>query len=268
MNPSIITIVTLGIVSILVVGLMVFCYCQIIKSTKALSKSGLLDEEYKQENTHKKNKYLNILINAFSITITVSLLSLCLVGVYYRISGEQFSINNQTAFVIASNSMENCISQEYETILRENVKEYLDTDDEGATNYIVNSEFNVGDMLTFTRLDKEEELELYTVYGYKNNKNQIIVHRLVGKQNNKYVFRGDNTPGNDTLVSRDQILYRYNNSRILVIGYFVLFASSSFGVYSLFIVLLIFVMGDITKHQYEKIKKNRLYILENKGYEA
>ena len=268
MNPSIITIIVLGIVSILVVGLMVFAYYQIIKSTKRLSANGLLDEEYKQEVAHKRNRVLGIVLNVFSISITCLLVTFCAVGVYYKANGEQFSIHNKTAMVIASNSMEYCTTCEYENKLIEDVKIYYDWSQEEAVNYIYDSEFNVGDVLTFSLTDENQELELYKVYGYKNRQGQIIVHRLVNIIDDKYIFRGDNTPGNDNHVTRDQILYRYDNSKIGGVGYFVLFSSSSFGVYSLVIVIAVFIMSDIAKHKYDKIRKMRLSVIEVNNNEA
>lgn len=262
MNPSVITILVLGIVSILVVGLMVFAYYQIIKSTKKLTTSGLLDEEYLLESKHKEKKASTILINIFSISVTCVLVTICGIGLTYRINGEQFTINKQTAFVIASNSMEDYVSQEYKNILVDEIATTRDISTKEAETYISRSQFHVGDMLTFTSISESDDLSLYSVYAYKNSKGQIIVHRLVGIKDNYYIFRGDNTPGNDTYVTRNQILYQYNNTKVDNIGNFVLFSSSSFGLYSLFIVILIFIMSDIAKHQTETIKKNRLLELQ------
>lgn len=267
MKPSIITIIALTIMSILVVGLMVFAYSQILKSTETLSKNGLLDEECLEDKNNKKHRAGHIIINTISITLTTLVVAFCAIGVYYKISGDQFTINNKTTLVIASNSMEDYISDEYKSILVSNIQEYHQCSYDEADNYVKDSQFNAGDMLEFTLIKEEETLQLYNIYGYKNSKGQIIVHRLVDIKGDKYIFRGDNTAGNDLVVNRDQILYSYHNNHLVYIGYFVLFASSGFGIYSLIIVSGIFVMSDIAKHQYTKIKRNRMKVIEGMQYE-
>ena len=262
MKPSIITIIVLSIMSILVVGLMVFAYIQIIRSTKVLSKNGLLDKEYLQEKNHKENKAGKVAINVISIALTSVVVAFCAVGVYYKASGEQFTINNKTAMVIATNSMEGYVSDEYKSILVSNIQEYRDCSYEDADNYVKSSQFYAGDMLEFTLIKKDEPLKLYNIYGYKNDKGQIIVHRLVDIQDDKYIFRGDNTFGNDKIVARSQIIYSYDNAHLSYVGHFVLFASSGFGIYCLVIVSAIFIMSDIAKHYCDKIKKDRLSYLE------
>ena len=262
MKPSMITIIALLVVSILVVGLMVFAYIQIIKSTKVLSKNGLLDKECLEEKKHKDHKLGTILINVLSISLCAIVVSFSGMGLYYKLSGEQFTINKKTTLVIATNSMEDYVSDEYKSILIKNVEEYKECTYEEASNSVKSSQFAPGDMLQFTEISKDEELELYNIYGYKNKKGQIIVHRLVAIKDGYYIFRGDNTYGNDNRVTRDQILYQYNNNKLTYVGHFVLFASSGFGIYSLFIVAAIFVMSDVAKHEYTKIKKDRLKVIE------
>ena len=266
MKPSTITIIALIIMSILVVGLMVFAYVQIIKSTAVMSKSGLLDEEcIKDQENKKEHKLSRILLNTLSISLTSLVLLFCGLGVYYKLSGNHFSINNQTAFVIATNSMEDYVSDDYKSILVSNIQQYQNCSEEEANQYISKSQFNAGDILMFDDVHEDESLELYHIYGYRNSKGQIVVHRLISIEDGKYIFRGDNAPGNDSIVRRNQIIYSYHNNHIVYIGYFVLFASSGFGIYSLIIVSGIFIMSDIAKHQYNKIKKDRIKYLELEG---
>lgn len=244
---------------------MVFAYSQIIKNTRTLSNNGLLDEEYLKEKDHKQSKSSKIFISSISIALTTVVVSLCAIGVFYKASGEQFTINNKTAMVIATNSMEGYINEDYKSSLVNNIKEYKKCSFEQASSFASSSQFNPGDVLGFTLVNKEEPLELYKIYGYKNSKGQIITHRLVDINGDNYIFRGDNAVGNDKIVKRNQIIYSYDNARIGYVGYLVLFSSSGFGIYSLIVVSSIFIMSDIAKRKCNKIKKDRLSYLEGEN---
>ena len=261
MTPSIITIIVLATISVLVVGLMVFAYVLILRSTRKLSANGFMDEEYAKEESHKEKKWVSVLVNTVSLVLSVALLSLCTLGMVYRAMGQQITVAGRTALVIASNSMEGCVSDEYEGILANQIADGKGVSSEQAAQEIQDSEFYVGDMLFFYTVEQNEPLNLYDVYGYRNKKGQIITHRLVGMQDGKYLFRGDNTPANDVAVNRSQILYRYGNEKIAAVGTIVLFFSSSFGIYSIFVFVAVFAMSDIAKHQYTKMKKERLAAL-------
>lgn len=264
MTSTLFTIITLVIISFLVIGLMVFSYCLIIKDVKKLSSNGLLDEEFINEDKVKEKKWVSVVLTSLSIFLSVSLVALCVIGTVYRANDQQLVINNKTAMVIASNSMEDYYDDDYKDKLTSKVANERGITSKEALCYLDNTQFNIGDLLTFSSLEKDNELSLYNVYGYKNKKGQIIVHRLVDVQGDKYIFRGDNTLTNDSTVSRDQILYSYNDGKLMYVGNVVLFFSSSFGIYTLFIVVLVFVMSDVSKHQYNKIKKERLDKIEGK----
>ena len=237
---------------------MVFAYYSIIRSTKKLAANGLLDQEFISENSKKEKKWISVTLNLISLSLTIALVSFCVMGISYRIAGEQITINNQTSLVIASNSMKEYYSEDYQEALVNEVASYAGLSYEEANARLEADQFNTGDMLIFDELGSQEDLHLYQVYGYRNSKGQIIVHRLIGFEGERYVFRGDNAIANDSLVKREQILYSYHDVKLPTVGIAVLFFSSSFGIYSLFIVLTIFVMSDIAKHQYSKIKVQRL----------
>ena len=258
MTQSLIAIIILSIISITAVALMVFGYHFILKDTRKLSSIGLLDDEFKKEEASKKSRKASIAINSISIAFSVIFLAFCLSGIIYKAQGQQIIINNHTAMVIASNSMEEYYSSEYQNTLTKNVMKAKNVSNEDAIYYLDNTHFNVGDLLIFSSIEKKEDLNLYDVYGYKNNKGQIIVHRLVGVSGDNLIFRGDNTVANDSYVKREQIIYKYESSKINYVGIFVLFFSSSFGIYTIAAVCVVFVMSDIAKHQYNKIKKERL----------
>ena len=258
MTPKIASIIILAIISFIVVALMVFIYHFIIKETKKLSSNGLLDDEFILEEEKKEKKWVSHVLGGISIFFSIIFLACCSVGLTYKLSNEQLIINGHASMVIASNSMEDYYSTNYQNELTKKVMNEKGMNEEEASSFLANSHFNVGDMLTFSSLNTDKELELYQVYGYKNKKGEIIVHRLVAINGDKYIFRGDNTVSNDVEVNKDQILYEYNNVRLVFIGNLVLFFSSAFGIYTLVMVILIFIISDSAKHQYNKIKKERL----------
>lgn len=265
MPSRIISIVILVIITTLVSGLMAFGYYSIIKTTRKLSKVGLLDNEFLEEDKKNGKRWIGITFNVISITLASVLVFLCGVGLIYRINNEQIVINNKTALVVSSDSMDSFYNDEYKKELIHNVMSYKDINEEEATKYLENSEFYTGDLLGFSSLSNDDNIALYEVYGYKNKKDQIITHRLVAIDGDKYIFRGDNTFANDAVVSRDQILYHYSNFKVVGVGIFVLFFSSSFGLYSIFITLIVMFFADIFQHRYKKIKEERLLTLgENK----
>ena len=237
---------------------MIFAYFSIIRSTKKLAANGLLDQEFMNEASKKEKKWISVTLNIVSLLMTVTLVSFCVMGIFYRIAGEQITINNQTSLVIASNSMMEYYSEDYQETLVNEFAAYTGLSYDEANARLEENQFNTGDLLIFDGLNAGEELNLYQVYGYRNSKGQIIVHRLIGFEGERYVFRGDNAIANDSLVKREQIIYSYHNTKLPGVGIAVLFFSSSFGIYSLFIVLSIFAMSDVAKHQYNKIKIKRL----------
>ena len=264
MTPKIVTIIVLSVITFFVVGFMAFAYSLIIRDTRKLSSNGLLDDEFIREDQAKEKKWISVALSSVSVFFSVVLVAFCSIGLVYRIERNQLVIHGQTAMVIASNSMEDYYSEEYKGELVDDVVATQNISNEEATYFLDKTHFNVGDMLTFTKIDIDNPLSLYEVYGYKNSKGDIIVHRLVGIEDNKYVFRGDNTVANDSYVKREQILYRYNNTKLVFVGNLVLFFSSGFGIYTMLMVVLVFVMSDIAKHQYNAIKRNRLAKLGRK----
>lgn len=261
MPSNVISIVILVLITLAVTSLMVFGYYLIIKTTRKLSSNGLLDDEFQQEDRKNGKRWVSVLLNVVSLTLSSVLLLLCGVGLVYRINNEQFAFQNKTSFVISSNSMECFYNNDYEEKLVKDLMSYKNIDESSAKDYLNDTQFLTGDLLGFNTINNDDKLDLYEVYGYKNKKGQIITHRLVAIEGDKYIFRGDNTVDIDIAVSRDQILYHYNSFRIIGIGIFVLFFSSSFGLYSIFVTVLIMVMSDVIKHRYEKIRKDRLSFL-------
>lgn len=257
-----IIIISLAVISCLILSLTIFSYHVILKSAKRLSASGALDDEFKkeiEENKKLHKKVINIVAQAASGVVCVGLVALALVSGIYHIRGEQFVTNNQVSLVIATNSMDGYVDDDYKTSLISSYVSYYDIDKQSAEKKLKKDQFQVGDFLTFKTVKAEEELVCYDVYGYKNSKGKIITHRLVSiNGDGTLTFRGDNAGGVDLKVNREQVLYRYRGSNAKHIGLVVLFFGSGYGIYSICAIIAMYALSDVAIYKWEKIKKTRL----------
>ncbi len=158
---TIITIVVVALLTIIIFGLTWLAYSACIKAYKLEVNLGKHDEEIFKEHRAKKKKKGGLLGLIASYVVLSALLGLFITGLVYKISGENFTINNQTVLVIKSGSM----SDFY--------------DEEIATQYSEDKhlQFDVGDICFFEKMSPEDELVEGEVYGYKS-KNIIITQRL------------------------------------------------------------------------------------------
>ena len=263
----VITIITLAIVSSIVLGLLIFAYRVILKSARKLAKAGELDDEFTKEaekSKKKSYKVLGIIIQVISGAICLGLVSIALVSGIYRIQGRQFVANNHVSFAIATDSMEGYYDDEYKEKLITLYSVKYSVDENTAASKIKKDQFDVGDFVQFNVVKNDEELTLYDVYGYKNKKGNIITHRYVGvDEDGTLIFRGDNAPGEDIAVKREQVLYHYQGHNTKAFGLVILFFGSGYGIYAIGAVIAVYVISDIAIYKWEKIKNARL---EQLGY--
>lgn len=258
----IIIIITLAILSALTIGLVIFAYSMILKSAKQLSSIGKLDDEFKKEvedNKKKSKRVLGAITQGVSALVCIGLVTLAVVSGIYRIEGRQFVTNNHVSFAIASNSMEGYYNEAYEKKIVGQYSSKYSINLKEAETKIERDQFDVGDFVQFDVLQKDDDLNVYDVYGYKNSDGKIITHRYIGeREDGALIFRGDNAPGEDAAVKREQILYHYQGKDTKYIGLVILFFGSGYGIYSIIAVLAIYVISDIAIIKWEKIKNNRL----------
>ena len=257
-----ITIIAVAIVTCFVVGFSILSLHFVLKSAKKLSSIGALDEEFKKEEEAAKKpsrKILGIVLQAVSGLLCVLFVSLAITAGVYRAKGEQFVYNDHVSLVIASESMRGFYDDKYEKEIVSEYSDYSSLDEIETRNKLVSSQFDVGDILQFRVVGEEEELVLFDVYAYKVSTGLLITHRLISiDDDGSLIFRGDNTPGHDIVVERDQVLYRYEGQRTPGIGVLILFFGSGFGIYSVIAALTMFTISDIAIYKYEKLKKARL----------
>ena len=159
---TIITIVVVSLLTIIIFGLTWLAYSACIKAYKFEVGLGKHDKEIQNEYRAKKKKRGGLIGLIASYVVLFALSGLFITGLIYKISGENFTINNQTVLVIKSGSM----SDFY--------------DEEIATQYSEDKhlQFDVGDICFFEKMSPEDELVEGEVYGYKS-KNIIIAKYLI-----------------------------------------------------------------------------------------
>lgn len=223
-----VTIAVVAILTALIFALTVLAY----HSVYASAKKEMARSEYK--TNHERKKAGKIAANAISWTICAALMALAAVSIAYRATGNELDIGGKTSLVIASGSMSRFYDDEYAAIMT------------SKKETAANDHFAVGDILTFSRLPEDEELIPYDVYGYRSQ-GKIITHRYVPElnMNGKLAFRGDNTPGRDSLVQRSAVIYHWDGGKVVYAGNLVLFAQSWFGLYSCIGVACVIAITEI-----------------------
>ena len=243
---TIITIVVIVLLTAIIFGLTWLAYSACIKSYKLEVNLGKHDKEILKEYRDKKSKKGGLIGLIGSYVLLSVVLSLFVAGLVYKVSGENFTINNQTSLVIKTDSMSGFY------------------DDEIASKYNNNKrlQFDVGDICVFEKMSDQSELVEGEIYGYKY-KDVIITHRLDTIHETGYEFRGDNNPVSDfdathQLITRDKVVYHYTGRKVRGIGSFILYAQSYFGLWSLVGIIGITIVSEVGNHQVTKINKKRM----------
>ena len=237
---TIITIVVVVLLTLVIVGLTWLAYSSCLKTYKLEVNQGIHDGQIKKEFNSEKRKIWSLLGLIGSWVTLVALLSLFVAGAVYKANGQSFSVNNQVALVIKSGSMSDFYDEE--------IAEQYQNDR--------SLQFNVGDICIFNKVEKESELSIGEVYGYKY-KNMIITHRLVSISGDYYQFRGDNNKSYDGIVSREKIVYHYTGNKIQGLGTFVLFAQSYFGIWSVIGIIGIMISSEVVYSKIDSMNKIR-----------
>lgn len=235
---TIITIVVVALLTAVIFGLSWLGYSSCLKAYKLEVNSGIHDKKIHEEYVSKKKDKKGLVGLISSYLVLTLLAGLFITGITYKINGENFTVNNQTALVIKSGSM----------------SDFYDEKTAESLNNDKSLQFDVGDICIFeTNIDKLVEGE---VYGYKY-KNIIITHRLMSFNEETGVcrFKGDNNSSSDGLVSADKVIYHYTGKKVKILGTFILYAQSYFGIWSIIGIVGVAIGSEIVYHKIEKINK-------------
>ena len=188
--------------------------------------------------------------NALFYGFMAILIPLFGLSLYSRIKNNVTKMGNNYVLVVASGSM----SYKNET------NEYL-------TNY--NNQFNTYDIITLYGIKSSSQLHQYDVVAYRNNKNIIVIHRIVGFEVDdngelRYVTRGDANVSSDTYKPKySDVIGKYSGKRIPGLGVFVMFFQSYAGLVTIASIVYCSFMVSHFNKKLEKETEKRREILEH-----
>ena len=241
---AIITIVVVVSISLVIFGLAWFAYSSCVRSYGAEVAQGTHDAEIEKKRSAKKSK-AGICGLICSYTLLAALVSLFVTGVVYRANNENLVVGDKTVLVIESGSM----SDFYDDRIAEQY------------DYDRSLQFDIGDLCVF---ETQFDLTDGEVYGYKY-KDITITHRLVFTDwtSGYCTFRGDNNAGCDAKVPLDAVVYHYTGTKVPVVGAFVLYAQSYFGIWSLACDIGVIAGSEVFYHKMKAIEDKRYREIES-----
>ena len=202
-----------------------------------------------KKNKGKFFKGLRIFFDVLFIVLFAGVLAF---NIYSRVTNRVYSINNVTSVTIATGSMEE----------KNESNEYLITNS-------LNNQIKQFSLIGLNKVNDTSSIKIYGIYGYKNENNQLIIHRIIKSQviDNEvyYTFRGDANSSSDYyLVNAKDVLYEYNGYQNIPLGYFLSFLGSIIGSTSLIYLVVALFVNDYFDSKKEVIYKKGLmeYIRE------
>ena len=192
-----------------------------------------------KKNRNRYLKGLKIFLDVFFIVIFLGILGF---NIYSKVTNSLYSINGTTYITIATGSM--ATKNEENTYLSKNS---------------LDNQIKQFSLIGLDKVKDPSEIEVYGIYAYKNEDNQLIVHRIIKSEviDNEvyYTFRGDANPKSDYfLVNAKDVLYEYNGYQNVPLGYFLSFLGSIVG-----ITALIYIVVALSFNDYFDSKKEAKY---------
>lgn len=209
-------------------------------------------KKIKEAKTNKRKIVTNIISKVISYVVFALIIIIFAFSLYSRFSGNSIPFENSSLIVIASGSM----SEKNED------NSYLQN---------INNQFNTYDIISITKYNNQEEIELYDVVAFKNDEGTTIVHRIIeildvdGKE--VYITRGDSNNTSDNGVqygdylTYENIIGYYNGTRIKSVGIFIVFLQSNAGIITIVAIAYCLFMFDYYSNRYEKAVEDRTKLL-------
>ncbi len=203
----------------------------------------LIDETLEQRTEafkHKKKVMSAVKITIFVILL-VLIVPLFVFSLISRISGGR-PVLGRSFMVVASPSMSK-----------------KNADNEYLFENELNEQFDKYDMIVLNSVGSADELKLYDIVAYRNDKGVNVIHRIVAitgeGEDIKYSMRGDANNANDTYhpVFSD-IIGVYRGTNLKLIGAVVLFMQSYSGILTVIALLYCLFMAD---HLIKKLNKSK-----------
>ena len=130
----------------------------------------------------------------------------------------------------------------------------------------INNQFMTYDLIVLEKLDDEIELQKYDVIAYVNDEGVNIIHRIIGIEYTadglRYVTRGDSNNASDKYKpSFDDIIGRYTDQRIPLVGLFAMFLQSYSGIVTIAAVIYCLLMIEGIGEKINRRENARLKML-------
>lgn len=165
-------------------------------------------------------------------------------AMWNRISGN-IMIGDNAVMVVASGSM----SEKHETAT------YL-------KQYNLNNQFSKYDIIVLNKVSNSNQLKLYDVISFKNNKGVNIIHRIIGFDGTRYITRGDANPDQDSYMPTfSDVIGKYSNKKIPAVGVFIMFLQSYAGIITVVSVVYTLFMLDYYNKKLANATEEREEIL-------
>lgn len=211
-----------------------------------------LDETKKKKT--KRNKVFKIIGKVTSYTIFGIVLAFFCFSLTSRILDNNMLINDSGFVVIASGSMEK----------RNEENTYLD-------EFNLNNQISTYDIIGLKKYESVNEVKLYDVIAFKDKEGKTIVHRIISLEedgnNIKINTRGDSNAASDAnqlyygYLSYEDIMGKYTDFKIPLIGSFVIFIQSNSGIVTIISVIYCFLMFDFYRTKLDKVITSRTNLL-------
>lgn len=208
---------------------------------------------YNNINSTKRHRRLIRRLKQISFYVAIAILiPFLILSLYTKVSLGVAMIGGRGVIVVASGSMSE--------------KNPQNPNLAAITPY--DNQFDTYDLIVLERVDRPSELKLYDVIAFTNDEGDNIIHRIVGTEgygeNLRYITCGDANNANDKYhPAFDDIIGRYTEERVPVIGVFVMFLQSYSGIITLAAVIYCLVMIEYVGDKIYKAQGARLTVLQN-----
>lgn len=199
-----------------------------------------------QPSVKIRRKVWKIVKGVCFYAVLILLIPVFILSIWNRINGNVMMLDDRALMVVASGSM----SQRHEA------NDYLDEEN-------LNNQFDTYDMIFVERVDENADLALYDVIAFVDDTGKNVIHRIIGiKYENGtmcYETRGDSNNQSDAFSpALKDIIGRYTDTRIPVVGSFIMFFQSVGGIVTLLSLVYCLLMLDRSNAQVEEREKERL----------
>ncbi len=198
-------------------------------------------EKKVKRNISKGSKITKLVLNIIFYVIAISLI---VIGIYAKCNGNVLNFGSNAYITITSGSMS----------YKNEVNTYLETNN-------LDNQIRTYSLIGLTKVSDPSEIEVYGVYGYKNEETkEIVVHRIISETiidgSRYFTFRGDANDRSDYyLVNESDVLYEYNGFSNYPLGLITSFINSYDGIIAIVYACIALFVLDI----YDK-KKDKIYL--------